>query len=110
MVLGMTILLAAQGAAAASCLDSLDSFVRDVCISTPEIFEHQGGITQVYVCDVAPGTPSAVAMFSYDPDISDVVVSAEESCSGGSLYLDRNPTELSLLWDWNHYTDLIADG
>jgi hypothetical protein len=105
MILSTTILLASGHLATESCIDVLDKFIKEVCISAPEIFEHKGGATQVYSCDLTAEIPNFVAVLSYDPDIIEAVVQDPIACSGSALYLNSDPEDLSLLMDIDRYAD-----
>jgi hypothetical protein len=105
MVLSTVLLIMSAQIAQASCLDALDSFVRETCISVPDVLEYNGGMTQAYYCDVSDELSSFVAVFSYDPNIVEAMSSESETCAGGELYLIGEPEDLSVLEGIDRYAE-----
>ena len=91
--------------ASAECLEILESSVKAGCIDSPVVVESAAGQTQIYTCEVEPDLYDVVAIFSYDPDVTEIISLEPEICAGGSLYVRPVIGEVDLLRAWTNYMD-----
>ena len=106
MILGIFLLTSSSRAA---CIDLMDVSIRQRCVEPASITEIRGGDTQLYTCESDAEVGVSVFVFTFDPDLTSIMSSEPESCSGGSLYISDDESLDTILKDMGTFIGLISD-
>lgn len=106
MITGLILL---ASVARATCIDTMETHIRRDCAEPASVTEIRGGDTQFYTCESDTEVGVSVFVFTFDPDLTIIMSSEPESCSGGSLYISDDKSLDTILKDMGIFIGLISD-